>query len=92
MENEGAVRQVMRNSTHLAVVKRYLTEDFGAAASTGVWSPQHLNAVRVRCLSCARLTDRAQASGSCACGASRCRRCRSTGEGPDTAEWARRSG
>jgi steroid delta-isomerase-like uncharacterized protein len=67
-ENEGAVRQVMRNSTHLAAVKRYLTEDFGAAGSTGVWNPQHLNAVRVRCLSCAHLTDRAQDSGSCACG------------------------
>ena len=67
-ESPDAVRAVMRNSTHLAAVKRFLTEDFCAAGSTGVWSVHHLNAVSVRCPSCAQLTDRAQASGPCACG------------------------
>jgi steroid delta-isomerase-like uncharacterized protein len=67
-ENENAVRAVMRNSTHLAAVKRFLAEDLGAAASTGVWCAHHLNAIRVRCPSCARLADRAPASGSCVCG------------------------
>jgi len=67
-ESGDAVRQVMRNRTHLAAVKRFLTEDFCAAGSTGVWSAHHLNAVSVRCPSCARLTDRAKASGSCDCG------------------------
>jgi steroid delta-isomerase-like uncharacterized protein len=67
-ESPDAVRAVMRNSTHLAAVKRFLTEDFCAAGSTGVWSVHHLNAVSVRCPSCAQLTDRAQPAGSCACG------------------------
>jgi steroid delta-isomerase-like uncharacterized protein len=67
-ESETAVREVMRNSTHLAAVKRFLTEDFGAAVSAGVWCAHHLNAVRVRCPSCARLTDRTQSGGPCGCG------------------------
>jgi heme-degrading monooxygenase HmoA len=67
-ESQDAVGQVMRNGVHLAAVKRYLTEDFCAAAATGVWSAHHLNPVRTRCPSCARLTDRTQVSGSCACG------------------------
>ena len=67
-ESQDAVRAVMRSSTHLAAVKRFLTEDFGAAASTGVWSAHHVNAVSVRCPSCAQLTDRAQAGDRCACG------------------------
>ena len=67
-ESQDAVRAVMRSSTHLAAVKRFLTEDFCAAGSTGVWSAHHLNPVRVRCPSCAQLTDRPQAGSSCGCG------------------------
>jgi len=67
-ESQDAVRAVMHNSTHLAAVKRFLTEDFGAAAGTGVWCAHHLGAVRVRCPACARLTDSTQSGGQCACG------------------------
>jgi hypothetical protein len=67
-ESPDAARAVMRNSTHLTAVKRFLTDNFCAAGSTGVWSAHHLNAVNVRCPSCAQLTDRAQTGGSCACG------------------------
>jgi steroid delta-isomerase-like uncharacterized protein len=67
-ESQDAVRAVMRNSTHLAAAKRFLTEDFAAAASTGVWSAHHLGAIRVRCPACARLTDSTQSIGHCACG------------------------
>jgi steroid delta-isomerase-like uncharacterized protein len=67
-ESQDAVRAVMRNSTHLAAVKRFLTEDFAAAGSTGVWSAHHLGAIRVRCPACARLTDSTQSSRHCACG------------------------
>jgi steroid delta-isomerase-like uncharacterized protein len=66
-ESQDAVRAVMRSSTHLAAVKRFLTEDFAAAGSTGVWSAHHVNAVNVRCPACAQLTDRA-AGDRCACG------------------------
>ena len=67
-ESADAARQIMRNNTHLAAAKRFLTEDFGAAGTTGVWSAHHLNPVRTRCPSCARLTDRAQSSDLCGCG------------------------
>jgi steroid delta-isomerase-like uncharacterized protein len=67
-ENVNAVRAVMRNRTHQAAVARFLTEDFGAAASTGVWILHHLHPVWVRCPACASMTDRAQADGVCACG------------------------
>jgi hypothetical protein len=68
-ESQDAVRAVMRNNTHLAAVKRCLTEDLGAALGTGVWSAHHLNPVRVRFPACARLTDSTQSGGHCACGA-----------------------
>jgi steroid delta-isomerase-like uncharacterized protein len=67
-ESQDAVRAVMRNGTHLAAVKRRLTEDFAAAGSTGVWSAHHVNGVMVRCPSCTRLTDRTQEGDLCACG------------------------
>lgn len=67
-DSEDAVRAVMRNNTHLAAVKRFLTQDFCTGAATGVWSALHLNPVWVRCAYCARLTDRAQAGELCACG------------------------
>ena len=67
-ESVDAAREIMRNNTHLAAAKRFLTEDFGAAGTTGVWSAHHLNPVRTRCPSCARLTDRAQSGDLCGCG------------------------
>jgi heme-degrading monooxygenase HmoA len=67
-ESDDAVRAVMRNSTHLGAVKRLLTEDFAAAAGTGVWCAHHLNPVQVRCTSCARLADPVKSGGRCACG------------------------
>ena len=67
-ENVDAARQIMHNNTHLAAAKRFLTGDFGAAGTTGVWSAHHLNPVRTRCPSCARLTDRAQPGDLCGCG------------------------
>ncbi len=67
-ESVDAAREIMRNNTHLAAARRFLTEDFGAAGTTGVWSAHHLNPVRTRCPSCARLTDQAQSAGLCSCG------------------------
>jgi heme-degrading monooxygenase HmoA len=67
-ESEDDVRQVMRSSLHKGAVKRFFTEDFGAAADTGVWSVHHLNPVWVRCTACARVTDQAGSDGTCPCG------------------------
>ena len=67
-ESADAVREIMRSSTHLAAAKRFLTEDFCASGTTGVWSAHHLNPLRTRCTSCARLTDRARPGDLCDCG------------------------
>lgn len=67
-ENVDAIREIMRNTTHLAAAKRFLSEDFGAAGTTGVWSVHHLNPVWTRCPSCARLTDRVRSGDLCGCG------------------------
>jgi hypothetical protein len=41
-ESEQAARQVMRQPIHQQAVKRFFTQDFGAAGHTGVWSAHHL--------------------------------------------------
>src|SRR5262249_56319018 len=60
-ESENAVRAVMRNRTHLAAVKRFLTEDFGAPASNGVACGHHRNSASMRFPAVARDNDPAQA-------------------------------
>jgi hypothetical protein len=67
-ESPDAVGAVMRNRTHQAVIRRFFTGNLGAAAGTGVWRPDHLNALWMRCPACATMTDRAQADGICPCG------------------------
>lgn len=67
-ESLDVAREAMRNSPHTAAVKRFFTEDFGAAVGTGIWSVHHLNPLWVRCHACAQVTDRARANGACPCG------------------------
>jgi steroid delta-isomerase-like uncharacterized protein len=66
-ESEEAARQVMRQSLHREAVKRFFTEDFGAALHTGVWSAPRLNALWLRCPACAAVVD-AAITGTCTCG------------------------
>jgi steroid delta-isomerase-like uncharacterized protein len=67
-ESEDAIRAVMRSGVHQVAVKRFLTEDFSASAATSVWIPHHINALRIRCTSCGRLSEQAHNSGTCSCG------------------------
>ena len=67
-ESSDAVSAVLRNRTHQAAVRRFFTGNLGAAASTGVWRPDHLNALWTRCPACATMIDRARAGGTCPCG------------------------
>jgi steroid delta-isomerase-like uncharacterized protein len=66
-ESEQAARQVMRQPIHQEAVKRFFTQDFGAAVHTGVWSAHHLNSLWVRCPACRRVAD-ATAGDTCDCG------------------------
>jgi predicted ester cyclase/heme-degrading monooxygenase HmoA len=67
-ETEDAVRTIMRSSVHQVAVKRFLTEDFCAGATTSVWIPHHVNALWSRCTSCGSISDLAQNDDSCGCG------------------------
>lgn len=66
-ESADAAGHTMRTSPHASAMKHFFTHDFGAAVGTGVWAVHHLNPLWVRCTSCARLTDQAQADGTCTC-------------------------
>jgi steroid delta-isomerase-like uncharacterized protein len=63
-ESEQAARQVMRMPLHQEAVRRFFTQDFGAAVHTGVWSAHHLNPLWLRCPSCRRVAD-ATAGDTC---------------------------
>jgi len=67
-ETEDAVRAVMRSSVHRQAVKRLLTEDLSASATTSVWVPYQINPLRARCTSCGRMSDLAEHDGRCRCG------------------------
>jgi steroid delta-isomerase-like uncharacterized protein len=68
-ESADAVQEIMRNHLHQAAVKKYFSERFCTAGSTGVWIPHHLNPVRVRCTSCGDLSELTpETGGPCACG------------------------
>jgi steroid delta-isomerase-like uncharacterized protein len=67
-ESADTARQTMRMSTHASAMKHVFSEGLGEAVGTGVWAVHHLNPLWVRCTSCARLTDRTQANGTCTCG------------------------
>jgi hypothetical protein len=66
-ESEQAARQVLHLPRHQQAVRRFFTEDFGAAVHTGVWSIHHLNPLWLRCPACRRVTD-AGAADTCDCG------------------------
>jgi steroid delta-isomerase-like uncharacterized protein len=66
-ESEEAARQVMEQPIHKQAVKRFFSEDFGAAVHTAVWTAGRVNALWVRCPQCAIVID-AGTHDSCSCG------------------------
>ena len=69
-ESADAIRETMRNIQHAGAMRHFFTQDFAAAAGTGVWNAHYLNPVWVRCTACAKLVDQAKAGGTCTCGQS----------------------
>jgi steroid delta-isomerase-like uncharacterized protein len=67
-ESADGIRETMRNIPHANAMKHFFTQDFAAAAGTGVWNAHSLNPVWVRCTACAKLADQAEAAGTCSCG------------------------
>jgi steroid delta-isomerase-like uncharacterized protein len=69
-ESADSIRETMRNIPHASAMKHFFTQDFAAAVGTGVWNAHSLNPVWVRCTACAKLSDQAEAGGTCSCGQS----------------------
>jgi steroid delta-isomerase-like uncharacterized protein len=67
-EDAGAAAGLLRSPVHRSVMQRFFRSQLGAAAHTGVWVPERLNAVWVRCPRCGEMIDGNRAEGVCQCG------------------------
>jgi predicted ester cyclase len=67
-ETPDAARSLLRSRAHKYAVRGVSSEDLGLAAATGIRGVHHLNPVRVRCSSCAQMTDAGSSDRTCACG------------------------
>ena len=68
-ETVESMAPLMRMGEHRAAVGRYFgSSDYGYGGMTGVWTPHHLGARRVRCLECDKMASVEVLDGKCACG------------------------
>ncbi len=69
-ETPESMKPLMHTGEHRAAVGRYFgSGDYGVGGMTGVWTPHHLNARRVRCPECEKMASVEVPDGKCACGA-----------------------
>jgi len=61
-------RQLMKGGQHGEAVKTFF-KDVGGGGFTGVFVPERINTMWVRCPSCQRMADHAARQGTCGCGA-----------------------
>ena len=68
-ESPESMKPLMAMGEHRAAVGRYFgSADYGYGGMTGVWTPHHLGARRVRCLECDKMASVEALDGKCACG------------------------
>jgi steroid delta-isomerase-like uncharacterized protein len=68
-ESPESMAPLMRMGEHRAAVGRYFaTADYGVGGMTGVWTPHHLGARRVRCPECDKMASVEVPDGKCSCG------------------------
>jgi steroid delta-isomerase-like uncharacterized protein len=63
-----AARHVRTNAKHQAAVRRFFETDFGTAAHTGIWVPEHLNPLWLRCPKCGTMINADRVDQACSCG------------------------
>jgi steroid delta-isomerase-like uncharacterized protein len=70
-EHPDDPNQVTKGGTHGAAMKRFWStaDPLGGGGYTAVFVPSRINAMWVRCPSCAKMADHAARQGTCACGA-----------------------
>jgi steroid delta-isomerase-like uncharacterized protein len=68
-ETPESMAPLMKIGEHRAAVGRYFgTSDYGYGGMTGVWTPHHLGARRVRCPECDKMASVEVPDGKCSCG------------------------
>lgn len=67
-ETPESMKPLMRMGEHREAVGRYWASEYGQGGMTGVWTPHHLNARRVRCPECDKMASVEVADGKCTCG------------------------
>jgi hypothetical protein len=68
-EHPNATFALTRGASHRRAALEFFGPRLCSAGWTGVWSPQRLQPLRVRCQACRRMRDHAQKGGRCDCGA-----------------------
>jgi ketosteroid isomerase-like protein len=58
-----------KDATHRVAAAWFFGPDVCTAGWTGVWKPERLNSLWVRCISCRQLVSTGRANGRCDCGA-----------------------
>jgi len=59
---------LLRGGAHKEAMDRLFGPDFAISAMTGVWVPDHINAMWMRCAACGQMADYEQGQGKCRCG------------------------
>jgi len=67
-ENEDAIRSALRSKLHTHGVRLFHNEDFLGSFGSGIFTAQRITPTWVRCTSCARVVQEAEANGNCTCG------------------------
>jgi hypothetical protein len=60
---------LIRDGTHRMAAVQFFGPDVYSAGWTGVWVPERLHTLWVRCPACRKMADATRATGTCACGA-----------------------
>lgn len=64
-EDVDSVRQMRGNEAHRAAMQVFFGPEFAAGGQTGVWAPERLNGMWVRCTACGEMVKADGSCGSC---------------------------
>ncbi len=67
-DDPDSIRRLRASPKHETAAREVFQSDLGTAVHTGVWVPQHLNPLWLRCPSCRTMIDAGQPELFCACG------------------------
>jgi steroid delta-isomerase-like uncharacterized protein len=68
-EDADSARQVLEGDAHGEAMARFFGPSLGQGGVTGVWTPERLSTMWVRCPACQQMRDAARPDRQCECGA-----------------------